>query len=649
MSKPARIVRLFFTALLAVYSGQADFALGEEPTSAPVAADAVSNPPAATPPVEATPGSVIEINPTSQPIAAKPANKNAGQSVTDTQVQVNDAGSVEIHVNDANLREVLRMLSLQSQRNIIASKEVNGTVTANLYNVTLREAMDAILHSSGFAYREKGNFIYVYTTRELADLEKAARKMETQVFHLYYTPASNAVAMIKPALSTEAQIAFSAAPAAGIDSTGTETGGNSHAIEDMIVVTDYTDNLDKVAKIVKEIDCRPQQVLIEATILAATLTDDNALGVDFSAMGGIKFDQILSNPVQGGQNAAAGALTNPKTGAGQTGYGAGNTSFTNQLPPGGLRVGYLTNNISVFVQALESVTNTTVLANPKVLALDKQKGYVHIGRSDGYQTTTVSSTTSTQTVQFLDSGTTLLFRPYVGSDGFIRMEVHPEDSSGGLTSANLPFKSTTEVTTNLMIKDGHTVVIGGLFRDQSTASRGQVPMLGNIPWLGVLFRQQQDKTSREEIIILLTPHIIKDESAYSDMSNKLRKQMEDYRVGVRKGMMISSRERLADAEYQNALDEMHRPNADRNVVMWHLDSATNLNPQFIEAIQLKQQVSGKQVTAADNSTIRSFVSDAILQDTAPANVAPLKPDLALPPDPKRNPKPTTTPAAGRQP
>jgi hypothetical protein len=94
---------------------------------------------------------------------------------------------------------------------------------------------------------------------------------------------------------------------------------------------------------------------------------------------------------------------------------------------------------------------------------------------------------------------------------------------------------------------------------------------------------------------------------------------------------------------------MHRPDADRNVVMWHLDSATNLNPQFIEAIQLKQQVSGKQVTAADNSTIRGFVAQAILQDTAPANSSPVKPDLALPPDPKRITKPTTTPAAGRQP
>ena len=135
------------------------------------------------------------------------------------------------------------------------------------------------------------------------------------------------------------------------------------------------------------------------------------------------------------------------------------------------------------------------------------------------------------------------------------MEIHPEDSSGGLTSANLPFKTTTEVTANLMVKDGHTIVIGGLFRDTSTASRGQVPLLGNIPILGVLFRQQQDATTRQEIIILLTPHIIKDESAYAKVSELDQRRAEELRVGVRKGMMFFGRERLAELAYENAIAE----------------------------------------------------------------------------------------------
>jgi type IV pilus assembly protein PilQ len=584
MKPMPKILGLFFIALVAVYFGWAN------PGDAATSAD--------------------------QPGDAKPAAVQGGISVTNTQVTVNDSGAVEIHVNDANLLEVLRMLSLQSRKNIIASKNVSGNVTANLYNVTVPEALDAILQSNGFVYREKGNFIYVYTAKELADLDKSARQVGTEVFHLYYTPAANAASMIKPALSPEAQVAVTTAAQSGLDTSGTsEIGGNSHSSEDMLVVTDYTDNLEKVRKILKEVDRRPQQVLVEATILAATLTDNNALGVDFSVMGGVKFDQFLAAPAQTVTNAAAGALQNSNSKAGVGGYGVGQTSFTNNLPPGGLRVGVLTNNVSVFIQALESTTNTTVLANPKVLSLDKQKGYVHVGRSDGYQTTTVSSTTSTQTVQFLDSGTTLAFRPYIGDDGYVRMEIHPEDSSGGLTSANLPFKTTTEVTTNMMVKDGRTIVIGGLFRDAPSTSRSQIPLLGDIPFLGALFREQQDANTRQEIIILLTPHVLKDDAVYSQLSEAQMKRVEELRVGVRQGMMFFGRQRLAEAAYENAMAELAKPNGDKNVALWHLDMATNLNPTFLEAIELKEKVSGKRVTETDNSIIRNFVSQSVLNST----------------------------------
>jgi type IV pilus assembly protein PilQ len=581
MKPTPKNIGLFFIAVVAVYSGSAK--LVDAATSA------------------------------DQPVDSKPAG-SAGVSVTNTQVSVNDAGSVEIHVNDANLLEVLRMLSLQSRKNIIASKNVTGNVTANLYNVTVPEALDAILQSNGFVYREKGNFIYIYTAKELADLDKSARVIGTEVFHLYYTPAANAASMIKPALSAESQVAVTAAAQSGIDTTSSDAGGNSHSTEDMLVVTDYTDNLEKVRKILKEVDRRPQQVLVEATILAATLQDNNALGVDFSVMGGVKFDQFLSAPAQTITNAAAGALQNSNSKAGVGGYGVGQTSFTNNLPPGGLRVGVLTNNVSVFIQALESTTNTTVLANPKVLSLDKQKGYVHVGRSDGYQTTTVSSTTSTQTVQFLDSGTTLAFRPYIGDDGYVRMEIHPEDSSGGLTSANLPFKTTTEVTTNMMVKDGRTIVIGGLFRDAPSTTRSQVPGLGSIPFLGALFREQQDSNTRQEIIILLTPHVLKDDAVYSQLSEQQMKRVEELHVGVRKGMMFFGRERLAEAAYENAVTELAKPVPDRNLALWHLDMATNLNPTFLEAIELKEKVSGKRVTDTDNSIIRNFVSQSVSMD-----------------------------------
>lgn len=566
-----------------------------------------------------------------KPEAPAPA-KAEGRSVSKSEVAVSDEGSVEIHVNDASLIEVLRMLSLQSQKNILCSKDVRGTVTANLYNVTIREALDQILHMNGYAYREKGNFINVYTVKEMQTLEEAERKVSTEVFRLHYTPATNALNMIKPVMSQVGQVSATTPPLQGIAAGGTDVGGGSHATEDILVVTDYPDNLERVRKVLKDIDRRPQQVLVEATILRAALNEDNALGVDFNVLAGVKLSNFTHS---NGQitNAAlpSGTGAVPSGGAGTIGTG---NNFSSQVP-NGFKVGFVSDNVSVFLSALEGVTDTAVLANPKVLALNKQKGEVIVGRKDGYVTTTVTESSTVQTVEFLDTGTKLIFRPFIGDDGYVRMEIHPEDSSGGLTGANLPFKITTEMTSNIMVKDGHTIVIGGLFREASDTGRSQVPGLGNLPIAGALFRQQRDTTRREEIIILLTPHIIKDDSAYSQTSEEELRKAEKLRVGVRKGMMPWGRERLAEASYEKALAELSGPTPNNQKALWHLDCATNLNPKFIEAIELKQRVTGKEVTTVDNSGVRGFVRRAILSDKGvlptPRTEDPAKPATPLTP------------------
>lgn len=638
MRKLTKTAGLLFLAASSVYVDGVAQAVppNEAPSAGDETANAVKLLDAGVDPFAVEPSAATTAEPV--PVATQ------GRSVTSDDVNVSDAGTVEIHVNDASLVEVLRMLSLQSQRNIIASKEVRGTVTANLYDVTVREALDAILHANGYAYREKGNFIYVYTVQELAEIEKAERKMNTEVFRLYYTPAANAVTMIKPVLSSTGQVAFTTAAAAGITEGGTDAGGNSHATEDILVVTDYADNLDAVRRVLKEIDTRPQQVLIEATILRATLTDDNALGVDLNVVGGVDFSEFTSSNGQ-----IIGANLEDSASSYAAAGGTGN-NFSNSVN-GGLRLGFVNSDIAVFISALESITDTTVLANPKVLALNKQKGEVLVGREDGYLTTTVTESSAVQTVEFLQTGTRLIFRPYIGNDGYIRMEIHPEDSSGGLSDANLPFKITTEVTSNVMVKDGQTIVIGGLFREESTTSKGQVPFLGNLPLAGPLFRRQRDRSVREEVIILLTPHIVKNDAAYADISQEAMRDLEKLRVGVRKGMMPWGRERMAEGEYERALKELNQPNPNLKTALWHLDAAINLNPKFLEAIKLKEELTGKQITTVDNSSIHSFVKRAILAERqAPPATDPVIPTDLEPEQPAEAPAqaaeaPTTQPAS----
>jgi type IV pilus assembly protein PilQ len=198
------------------------------------------------------------------------------------------------------------------------------------------------------------------------------------------------------------------------------------------------------------------------------------------------------------------------------------------------------------------------------------------------------------------------------------MEVHPEDSDGQVKANGLPSKSTTEVTSNIMVKDGHTIVIGGLFRESTVSGKSQVPFFGNIPLAGLLFKSQRDVTRRDEVIILLTPHVIKDDAAYSRLSEEELKRSEMLRVGVRKGLMPWGRERLAEGWYEAAKREMAKSNPNRGMAKFDLDCATNLNPKFEEAIELKEEITGHEVTQADNSSMRSFVRRAMMTDVVPS-------------------------------
>jgi type IV pilus assembly protein PilQ len=203
------------------------------------------------------------------------------------------------------------------------------------------------------------------------------------------------------------------------------------------------------------------------------------------------------------------------------------------------------------------------------------------------------------------------------------MEVHPEDSAGEVKANGLPSKSTTEVSSNVMVKDGHTIVIGGLFRESSSVGRSQVPLLGNLPIVGRAFRSQRDRTVREEVIVLLTPHIVKDDAAMNALSEEELKKTEQLRIGARRGMMWFGRERLAESAYESAKREMAKEHPNRKSALWHLDSALNLNPKMLEAIEMKQELTGKEVTGTDGSSVRYYVRKAILEDTAsPAATRP---------------------------
>lgn len=524
------------------------------------------------------------------------------------RVGLNDL--VTMHVSDMALADVLRMLSEPARRNIILADGAGGRVTASMYDVTFDAALAAILVSNGLGYRVDGEFVFVHPLEELAKMRQAKRRVSSRVFRLTYVNAAAAKDLIKPLLSSVGKVAVTPPSSVGLGGENglLETEGDATATPDTLIVTDYEDHLVRIEQVLRELDAHPKQVLIEATVLRATLTEDNALGIDFTTVGGIDFAG-LSSTSPGAQSITTG--NTPVNMLGDTTLTV-RTSFNAALPAGGFTFGIIKDQVSLFIQALEQISDTEILANPKILALNKQVGQVIVGRRDGYFTTTVTQTAAIQSVEFLETGTILTFRPFIGDDGYVRMEIHPKDSSGGVSDRGLPFETTTEVTTNVLVKDGHTILIGGLFREVSGATRGQVPGLGNIPIAGALFRRTRDNTVREEVIILLTVHILKDH-ADARAGEEMREEVERFRVGMRRSIQWLGRESFGQWYYRQAMEHTERGNTEK--ALWYTNLALHNSPRHLHAAKLKEELVGRRDWESDASAIRTYVQDRIAEES----------------------------------
>jgi len=566
---------------------------------------------------------------------------------TDNTAQVSD-DRVELHVSDLPLGTVLRMLSVQGERNIIATPAVTGTVTADLYAASFDEALHAVLSTNDADFINRDGFIYVYTNEEIADITAAQTPVTARMYTLDYINAADAETVIEPLLSANGKITRSPDVVSGLDSESADATGSQLAGTEFLVVYDYPDNLDKIAEVIDQIDVHPLQVLVEATIVRARLTDDNALGIDFTLLAGVDL-QLLDARSNGIQDVTLGELPSARL---ERFNANATTAFRQNVPDGGLTLGILKDQVGIFVRALEEITDASVLANPKLLTLNKQMGNVIVGRRDGYITTTVTQTTAVQKVEFLETGTQLTFRPYIGTDGYIRMELHPKDSVGGLTAAQLPFEQTTEVTTNIIIRDGRTILIGGLFREVTSETRSQIPFLGDIPRFGNLFRSRNDALDREEVIILLTVHIVNNDELYAKNSLKALHNIERTRVGLRRGMMGFTRERLGQSYFRAATVNYNEGNTEK--ALWNVHMALNNYPRLLPAIQLLEHIEQTRDWDEDATITRGFIFGLIHPDQqgdgalferprakdpapTPDEDAPLQPDAFLGPPPAERP------------
>jgi len=461
--------------------------------------------------------------------------------------------------------DALKVLNTNYSKNIVPSSQVTGAVNfTKLQNVTLAEALDAVL-GPRFVYQEEGNIIRVFTKEEYAAMLADPERMTHQVFTLYYISAAEAQNLLEPVLSAVGMIKVST-PAettvpTGDSISGGGNGGDSLALNDRIIVLDYPENLTKVETLLQELDIRPKQVLVEATILSAKLDETTQFGINW--------EQLLGGT--------------PTTGV---------TSVTTGFPSvtGGLTVNLSLDAAWGVITALEDITDVTLLANPKIMAVNKQLGQIYIGEKLGYRGATTVGMGGTATegeVQFMETGTKLGFRPYVGNDGYIRMDIHPKDSTGNInTTTQVPDETSTELATNIMVKDGQTIVIGGLFRDKVTSGRNQVPILGNLPLIGALFRYTNDVTDREEVVIMLTPHILDEPDAAQGA--KAVVDAERRQQAAKDRLQTFARSKMEQTWYERAC--RFYVDGDMENALLNCNRALQLCPTYLDAIRLKESI-----------------------------------------------------------
>ena len=528
-------------------------------------------------------------------------------SMEGQEVGVDELGQIDITVKDLEIAKVLQLLSIQSQRNIVTSRNVSGKVSADLYGVSFHEALEAILTPNGYGYEEKGNFIYVYTAQELEERQNAMRKTITKVVRLNYISSTDAAEFLQPLLSSNGSITATGETDPGFLPSESDGGENSFAHSDTLLIKDYEENVEEIMTILEDLDTRPKQVLVEATILQATLTENNAFGIDFAVFA--NFDGLADfvNPL-----GAVNQLINGTNGGGDGGAissTVGNTATGDS----GVKIGYAGSDAAVFLRALDSVTDSTVLAKPNILVLNRQKADILVGERLGYLSTTVTDTSETQTIEFLDVGTQLTVRPFITEQGTIRMELRPAVSDGTTRLEGgfiIPDEVTQELVTNIIVESGQTVVLGGLFVEDTTVGRSQVPVLGDIPLIGAAFKGQDDDFRRSEVIFMVKTTIM-DHADLALLGEKANARTEDARIAIRNGLLPFSNDKLVSAHLLDA--RRHYEAGRTNKALWSVNLALHLAPTSEDAIALKELITGESFEYADQ-TFFGRLSDDLIDD-----------------------------------
>lgn len=459
---------------------------------------------------------------------------------------------VTIDVRDTDISRVLDAFSQQTGLSVVMGKEVTGSVSVRLTNVQWDQALEAILKPYGYGYQRTGDVIVVLPLARLQETA-SSEPLNSRVFQLRYLDAADVKEVVDALLSPRgrSQIlestgqkgwdfgAFGAA-GSGAQASRSSTGGvatprrsykgdqEHRSRAKRLVVTDVPGVMGQVAQVIAEIDVAPQQILIESRFMEVNrdrLRDlglDVATGSDGTSTADVETVTVRSNNGErefgiGGQ--ALGALATPSV------FGPKSTTIGGTNPFNtGLSLAFRKftgTEFDILVHALEEDVHTNTLSAPSIMTLDGQEANILVGTQFPILTTSVAGTTSTTTVSSLDYyqdiGVQLRVVPQIAGDDHVNMIVHPAvtsiaeritaEGTGGVTVAEYPVITTREAETQILMRSGETVMIGGMLQDAKSKGMHKVPLLGDIPILGWAFSRRIDDRGKIDLLIFISAKI----------------------------------------------------------------------------------------------------------------------------------------------
>lgn len=455
---------------------------------------------------------------------------------------------ISLDIKGMDIIDVLKLLANQGNLNIVTGKNVTGRVSMFLKNVDVWDAFEIIVTANGLAYEKKNGIINVISARdyELAHGEKYGDRRILSTKKLKFANAkdvSAALNQIKSALgkvvidtSSNTLILLDVperilAMERIIDETDisydlttrvfelnyaqpdkikeqlqellTENVGIIKTDErtNKIVVIDYPTKIAQIELLIDAFDEKTKQVLIEAKIIQVILSDTYKMGIDWKYIASKQLNITAFNINR-----------------------ALNTQGAQVV--GGAEVPTSTDDFRVVMDMLKTFGDAKTLSTPRITVTNGQEAKILVGTKQVYVTDTVTQTNSgintAEQVQFIDVGVKLYVTPTISKDGFITMKIRPEVSSAttSYTTAQgneIPIVDTSEAETTVIVKDGVTLVMGGLMKNENVKNVYKLPLLGEIPFLGGLFRRTEDTTTKTELVIFLTPHIVSGSESVLDI------------------------------------------------------------------------------------------------------------------------------------